>query len=105
MLNEFVSMNRIASELGENFRISPILEQENKLLEEFCIPRMFETLDIPECTNFYKSDKHEIENQNISTHENYNFRKLYLKTKIRSIGIVVIKKTGIYITIRFFKYF
>ena len=102
MLNEFVLMNRIASELGENFRISPILEQENKLLEGFGIPRMFETLDIPECTNFYNSEKHGIENQNISNHGNYHFRQLELKKKMRAIAVVVSKKIGIYRKIRVF---
>ena len=29
ILKDFASMNKIANELGENFRISPILEQEN----------------------------------------------------------------------------
>ena len=102
MLKEFASMNKIANELGENFRISLILEQENKLLEGFGIPRMFETLDIPECTNFYNSDKNEIENRNISTHSNYHFRQLKLKKKMRAIAIVVSKKIGIYEKIRVF---
>lgn len=88
--------------LGRIFRISPILEQENKLLEGFGISRMFETLDIPECTNFYNSDKHEIENRNISNHINYHFRQLELKKKMRSIAIVVSKKIGIYKKIRIF---
>ena len=64
--------------------------------------RMFETLDIPECTNFYNSEKHGIENQNISNHGNYHFRQLELKKKMRAIAVVVSKKIGIYRKIRVF---
>ena len=41
-------MNKIASKIGDNFQHSLIIEQENKLIEEFSIPRLCKILEIPE---------------------------------------------------------
>ena len=102
MLNTFASMNKIANDLGENFQLSLILEQENKLIKEFAIPKMFEALEIPECTNFYNSKKSEIENQNILNYSNYHFRQLAFEKKMRAIARTFSKKIRIYRAIRIF---
>ena len=102
MLNTIASMNKIANNLGENFQISLILEQENKLIKEFGINKIFETLEIPECTNFCNSKKYKIENQNISNYRNYHFHQLQFKKKIRAIARTFSKKIRIYGSIRIF---
>ena len=102
MMNTIASMNKIANKIGENFQISLILEQENKIIKEFCIPKMFETLDIPECENFYNSNKYKIENKNISNCINYHFHQLEFEKKIRAIARTFSKKIRIYRSIRIF---
>lgn len=102
MLNKIASMNKIANKLGENFQISNILEQENKLIKEFGIPKMFEILDIPECKNLYKSKKYKIKNQNTLNSGNYHFHQLEFKKKVRAIARTFSKKIGIYRLIRIF---
>ena len=74
MLNILKSMNKIASELGENFQNSLILEQENKIIKEFGIPRLCEVLEIPE-HRFYNFNKPERPNVSIiiPVHNNYEF--------------------------------
>ena len=102
MLNIIAPMNKIANKLGENFQIPLILEQENKIIKEFCIPKMFETLDILECANFYKTKKYKIENQNISNRGNYYFHQLEFEKKMRAIARNFSKKIRIYRSIRIF---
>ena len=102
MLSTFASMNKIASELGDNFQLSLILEQENKLIKKYGIPKMFETLEIPECANFYSSKKPEMKNRKISNHRHYSFRRLEFKKKMRAIVRTLSKRLRLYRTLRFF---
>ena len=102
MLSTLASMNKIANELGDNFQLSLILEQENKLIKEFGIPKMFETLEIPECANFYNSKKPEMKNRKISNHRHYRFRRLEFKKKMRAIVRTLSKRLRLYRTLRFF---
>ena len=102
MLNTFASMNKLANDLGENFQLSLISEQENKIIKEFGILKMFEMLEIPECTNFYNSKKYKIENQKLSNHRNYHFQQLEFKKKMRYIARSFSKKIRIYRAIYIF---
>lgn len=102
MLNIFSSMNKIANSLGENFQLSLILEQENKLVKQFDIPRISEILEIYKC-RFYSSKKNQSQkNQNTLSHNYYEFRRVEFKEKIWAITRTSSKRLKLYKTIRTF---
>ena len=102
MLNIFSSMNKIANSLGENFQLSLILEQENKLIKQFDIPRISEVLEISKC-RFYSSQKPKVKkNKNTLSQNSYEFRRIGLKEKIWAITRTASKRLKLYKIIRTF---
>ncbi len=103
MLNILASMNKIANELGGNFQRSLILEQENKLIKEFGIPKLFEVLEIPEYS-FYnlKEPEQSTETRMISSRRHYYFRRPGFKGKIWAISRTLNKRLKLYRTLRSF---
>lgn len=108
----FSSMNKIASELGEKFKISSILQKENQLMKEFGIHKLRNILEIPEY-RFYNAKIYyyglNTEHQAISSDSHYRFHQLELRKKIWSAAATVSKILKLYEKIRpfakIFKYF
>ena len=101
MLNILASMNKVASEFGGNFKRSLIVEQENKLIKEFSIPKLVELLEIPECSfyNFHKPEK-PTETRTISNGRHYHFRRLGFREKMWAISRTLSKRLKLYRTLR-----
>ena len=74
MLNLFTSMNKIASKIGKNLQMSLIAEQETRIIEEFSVPRLSETLEIPDYNLYTLSKpKHPAVSIIIPLYDNCNF--------------------------------
>ena len=116
----FSSMNKIARELGENFKISSILQKENQLIKEFGIHKLCDILEISEY-KFYNAkiyyngvnaetilvdsaqlipDLIQTEHQAISSESHYRFHPLKLRKKIWSAAATLSKILKLYGKIR-----